>query len=65
MTILWEFDEKHPKEVSAYGRSPTKVLYVQLKKLSITAVGVQSPPLVEAFEKIIFGPCTLRRTLIG
>jgi hypothetical protein len=23
MTILWEFDEKHPKQVTAYGRSPT------------------------------------------
>jgi hypothetical protein len=22
MTILWEFDEKHPKQVSAYGAAP-------------------------------------------
>jgi hypothetical protein len=22
MTILWEFDEKHPKQVSAYARLP-------------------------------------------
>jgi len=49
MTILWEFDEKHPKQVSAYeGRSPTiAFLEIEQEKQS---------------KHIIFGPRTLRRT---
>jgi len=35
MTILWEFDEKHPKQVSAYGgKTPSDFFISDLSDLS-------------------------------
>jgi hypothetical protein len=31
MTILWEFDEKHPKQVSAYGAKPHEGFKLSVK----------------------------------